>query len=78
MNQYVVLYGKPNCPLCEEAKEIIKRLKKEYDFNLIEKDIYADEQLLEKYMLKIPVIEMNGKEVDYGRINEQLIRNRLQ
>ncbi len=43
-----------------------------------EVDIYKDEQLLEQYHLIIPVIEVDGEMVAYGRIHKDVIRKRLQ
>lgn len=44
-------------------------LKKEYDFNLIEKDIDGSGELTEKYGLMIPVVEIDGDEVQFGNID---------
>ncbi|MCX8003023.1 MAG: glutaredoxin family protein [Anoxybacillus mongoliensis] len=70
----VVLYSKENCCLCDEAKAILRELQVECK----EIDIYKDEQLLERYHLMIPVIEIDGDMVAYGRIHKDVIRKRLQ
>ncbi|MDL4839300.1 glutaredoxin family protein [Aquibacillus rhizosphaerae] len=71
----VILYTKKNCPLCEEAKQLLLMLQKDSVFVLNEVDIYEDDNLLEKYQLMIPVVEVDGIEVDYGQINmEQLLQ----
>lgn len=70
----IVLYSKENCCLCDEAKDILRELQIEWE----EVDIYKDERLLERYHLMIPVIEMNGDIVAYGRIHKDVIRKRLQ
>ncbi|WP_053218676.1 glutaredoxin family protein [Virgibacillus senegalensis] len=67
--QKVVLYSKPNCPLCEEAKELLLAMQDQYGYELEEVDIYNDDQLLEKYQLMIPVVEIDGQEAGYGRID---------
>ncbi|MFC0525518.1 glutaredoxin family protein [Pontibacillus salicampi] len=78
MTQQVLFYTKPHCPLCEDAKHILQELQQEFTFQIVEKDIYEDDVLLERYQLKIPVIKIGGEEVDFGQISEHLIRNRLQ
>ncbi|SDK05630.1 glutaredoxin family protein [Sediminibacillus albus] len=66
--QKVVLYSKPNCPLCDEAKDLLIAFQDQYGYDLKEVDIYSDDELLEKYQLTIPVVEIDGQEVDYGQI----------
>ena len=58
----VVLYGKPGCHLCEEAKAEIDSLRSERDFNLTEVDVSLDPVLHRRYGERIPVIEVNGQE----------------
>ncbi|MBB6177679.1 glutaredoxin [Anoxybacillus tengchongensis] len=70
----VVVYSKQNCCLCDEAKDILRELQVKWE----EVDIYKDEQWLERYHLIIPVIEIDGEIVAYGRIHKDVIRKRLQ
>lgn len=65
----VTLYTRKQCPLCEEAKQLLLAIKEEYSFEIQEIDIYKDDQLLEMYQLKIPVIVINGEEVDDGQVD---------
>jgi glutaredoxin len=73
----LTFYTKNKCGLCEEAKEEIESLRKEYNFLLEEIDIYSDDALLEEYQLKIPVLQVNGKEVAFGRIHKNDILNAI-
>lgn len=70
----IVLYSKENCCLCDEAKDILRELQVEWE----EVDIYKNEQWLERYQLMIPVIEIDGEIVAYGRIHKDVIKKRLQ
>ncbi|KON86379.1 glutaredoxin [Sporosarcina globispora] len=65
----LVFYTRSRCPLCDKAKDVIIEVKKEYDFNLIEKDIDESDELTEKYGLMIPVVEIDGIEVQFGHID---------
>jgi glutaredoxin len=69
----VILYTKEECGLCQKAKKLLQELKTEYVFDLREINIYEDEQLLEKYHLMIPVVEIDGKEVECGIIHKDVI-----
>lgn len=73
-----ILYGKSNCSLCEEAKQILHLLQSEYVFQYQEIDIYTDESLVEKYHISIPVLEYNGTIVDEGNIDYSKVQNFLQ
>ncbi|MBF0705694.1 glutaredoxin family protein [Guptibacillus hwajinpoensis] len=77
MQKSVILYSKETCPLCDEAYELLLELQKEEMFSLQIVDIYKDEALLEKFMLMIPVVEIDEEVVDYGRISKKSIRKRL-
>lgn len=77
MNMEVILYTKEECGLCQKAKKLLQELKTEYVFDLKEINIYEDEQLLEKYHLMIPVVEIEGKEVEYGIIHKDVIINSI-
>ncbi|MFL5886329.1 MAG: glutaredoxin family protein [Thermoleophilaceae bacterium] len=58
----VVLYGKPGCHLCEDAKKEIEAARRERDFILTEVDVSIDPGLHRDYGERIPVIEVNGEE----------------
>lgn len=73
----VVLYTKFHCPLCDDAHKLLQKLQLKIPFHIQTIDIYKDDVLLEKYGLMIPVIEVDGEEVDYGRINEEKIKKAL-
>ncbi|MBP2240319.1 glutaredoxin [Cytobacillus eiseniae] len=66
----LVLYTRDRCMLCEKAKKIIVELQNKYDFLLEEIDIDSSDELTEKYGIMIPVVEIDGKEVQYGQIDE--------
>ena len=71
------MYSKENCSLCEKAKKILEEISAEIPLKINEVDIYQDDILLEKYQIMIPVVEINGEEVEYGIIHKDVIRKRL-
>ncbi|MBN8210049.1 glutaredoxin family protein [Bacillus sp. NTK071] len=77
MGKSVILYTKETCPLCNEAYYLLQDLQEEVDFSLKTVDIYQDEALLEKFMVMIPVVEIDGEVVDYGRLSKISLRKRL-
>lgn len=63
------LYTRKQCPLCQDAKEILLQLQDDYTFELREIDIEQSDEWTEKYGLMIPVIEINHQIVQYGNID---------
>ncbi|PSL32987.1 glutaredoxin [Planomicrobium soli] len=63
-----ILYTRPNCPLCEEAKLMIQLVQEDFPLDYEEINIETDDALHEKYMLMIPVLEKNNKILLYGNI----------
>jgi glutaredoxin len=58
----VTLYGKPGCHLCEEAREVVERVRAQRPFELEEVDITRDPSLEARYRERIPVIAIDGEE----------------
>jgi glutaredoxin len=60
----VVLYSRPGCHLCDEARGLLADIAAEApDLVIEEVDIDADDELLRRYLERIPVIELNGRTV---------------
>jgi glutaredoxin len=79
MSVSVVLYGRDGCCLCDDAREILERARAKYGFELQERDIEQDEQLLRTYLERIPVITINGAEafellIDEAELEQYLAR----
>jgi hypothetical protein len=54
----IILYSTLGCHLCELAKEQLEPLIGQYELHLEEMDIANDEGLMEKYGVKIPVLQL--------------------
>ncbi len=77
MTRTVVLYGRPGCHLCEEAREQLERLRAELAFALEERDIEQDDRLHREYLERIPVIALDGEELFDFFLDEDELRRRL-
>ena len=62
------LYTRSNCELCEEAKLMLELVREDFPLEYEEIDIESDDELHEKFMLMIPVIEKDGEVLIYGKI----------
>jgi hypothetical protein len=58
----LVLYGRPDCHLCDEARAIAGPLVAAApDLRLVEVDIEGDAELHRRYLERIPVLELDGR-----------------
>ncbi len=73
----VVLYGRPDCHLCNEVREGLEELRAGLTFELVEVDIESDEGLLRRYLERIPVIEVGGEVVSELFLDADGLRARL-
>jgi glutaredoxin len=69
----LVLYGRPDCHLCDEARTVLERIGHPFE----EVDIEADDELLARYLVRIPVIALDGVELYDFFVNEADLRGRL-
>ena len=76
----VVLLTKKDCHLCEQAKDVLTRLRGEYDLHLREVALESEEG--ESLALRAkapfpPVVFVNGETFSYGRLSERKLRKAL-
>lgn len=63
-----ILYTRPDCPLCEDAERMMRLAAEDYPLHWRTVNIEEDDEIHEKYMLMIPVLEQNGDVKLYGNI----------
>ena len=73
----VVVYGKPECPLCEKAIAILERLQREFGFRIDRVDITEEPGLFSRYRERIPVVVLDGQEVAWGIVTIPALRSAL-
>ena len=74
----VVIYSRPGCHLCEEAKKVIEASGYRGEYTLEEINIESDPELLRRYRYDIPVITINGQEAFRHRVTAVAFRQRLE
>ncbi|HKO95781.1 MAG TPA: glutaredoxin family protein [Pyrinomonadaceae bacterium] len=74
---HVIIYSRPGCHLCEEAKRAIQNAGCQDEYTLEEINIESDRELLRLYRYDIPVIMMNGVEAFRHRVTEEEFRKQL-
>lgn len=71
----LVLYSTSHCHLCEQAEALLISLTIQYDITWIPIEIADDNDLIEKYGIKIPVIKRidNHTEINWPFSREEII-----
>jgi hypothetical protein len=73
----VVLYGRDGCCLCDEAREVLSRMRSRHPFALLERNIDEDDALHRAYLERIPVVTIDGVEVFELFLDEAELERRL-
>ena len=73
----VTVYSKPDCHLCDIAKERVLNVQKKIPFDLEIVDICGTQSLFDRYCEKIPVISVDEEEVFFFRISEKQLAKKL-
>ena len=73
----VVLYSRDGCCLCDDARAILEKVRRERPFRLLERDIESDDALLRAYLERIPVVTIEGVEAFELFVNASELERRL-
>jgi hypothetical protein len=73
----LILYGRPDCHLCAEMKEIVAPVARELGCTLEQIDISGNPGLEAQYGTEIPVLLVNGHKAFKYRVTERALRQRL-
>ena len=78
MSKLVVeVFSKKGCCLCNEARDVIGRVKCELPFYLKEVDISANDDLFRRYNDHVPTVYINGKKSFKFKVDETEFRKRV-
>jgi glutaredoxin len=69
----LLLYSRPGCHLCDDARVVIERVGAPYS----EIDITTDDALHAAYLERIPVVVLDGIELFEYFVDEAVLRERL-
>ena len=69
----LVLYGRPGCHLCDDARAVLLDVGEPFE----EIDIESDDELLRAYLERIPVVVLDGVELFEYFVGEAALREHL-
>jgi hypothetical protein len=73
----VLLYGKPGCHLCDDARAVIERVCADLGEAYEEISILDDPALMDRFGEEIPVTFVDGRQHDFWRVDEGRLRAAL-
>lgn len=65
----MTLYERERCGLCDEVRETLRRMRVEFE----RVDIDKDEELRDRYTLRVPVLARGGDELDAAGLEDGAI-----
>jgi glutaredoxin len=71
------IYSRPGCHLCDEAKDIIDRVRKRHAFAVRVINIEEDPALESAYGTEIPVVFINGSKAFKYHVDERELEKKV-
>jgi hypothetical protein len=73
----ITLLSRPGCHLCDDAREVIRRVASDLRVSWEERDITLSEADMAEYWDRIPVTLVDGVQHDFWRVSEERLRTAL-
>lgn len=73
----VVLVTKPECGLCEAARDVVERVTASLGLRWRETSVADEPELLERFAEELPVLLIDGVQRDFWTIDEDRLRRLL-
>jgi len=74
----LIFYTKPDCPLCVKGMALVKIIAKRNGLEVREVHIDRDADLFYRHRYRIPVVEYDGNELGWGRLDEDALESQLE
>ena len=73
----VVVYTRPGCHLCDEARTVIEQVCAELGEDYEDVDVSTSEELERRFGEEIPVTFVDGRQHDFWRVDPGRLRRAL-
>lgn len=70
----ITVIGKPDCHLCHDARAVVARVCGDLGLSWEELSILDDPALMDEFWEKIPVVQVDGRTVDFWTVDEDRLR----
>lgn len=65
----IVLVSRAGCHLCDEGREVVRRVAGAAGERWVEVDVDADAESARRWSDRVPVVLVDGTERDFGRLD---------
>jgi len=73
----ITLIGRDGCHLCDDAREVVRRVAADTGAGWVEQRVDDDPDLLHRYAEMVPVVLVDGSQHDYFTVDEKRLRAAL-
>jgi hypothetical protein len=73
----VELLGRVGCHLCDDARAVVVGVLDELGEQLLERDVDTDPELARRFGDQVPVLFVDGVQIDFWRVSESRLRAAL-
>ncbi|KQX66190.1 glutaredoxin family protein [Angustibacter sp. Root456] len=73
----ITLVGRAGCHLCDDAREVVRRVADDTGAGWVEVSVDDDPDLLREYSEQVPVVLVDGAQHTFWRVDEQRLRDAL-
>lgn len=77
MSVRVVLYTRPGCHLCEEARPVVAAVCDDVQAEWAEVNVDTDPELQSRYGDEVPVVMVDGETAAFWRVDADVLRAAL-
>lgn len=77
MNTKLTLYTRKDCCLCNEMKDVVRRVSRKIPIDLDEIDIDGLPELRDEFGNEVPLLFIDGRKAFKYRVTEKALANRL-
>ena len=77
MTARVLIYSRPGCHLCDEARTVVAAVCEELGETYDEVDISGSPELEQRFGEEVPVTFVDGEQHDFFRVSPQRLRRAL-
>lgn len=73
----VRVFSRPDCCLCDEVLHHLDALRRRFTFDVTTVNVDDDDALRVRHGERVPVVEINGKEIGWGRVPPEIMEQHL-
>ncbi len=74
----LTLITRPGCHLCEDARDVVRRVAEDTGVGWVERNVDDDPELRARYTDEVPVVLVDGAQHTFWHVDEQRLRSALQ